>query len=108
MDSYYEKKGRMCDVHTVAAVLGMSRRRVQYFVKRGILPRAQHGQYDLHECTSAYIQHLHHLLYGLSNRFWVRGKADKEEPQAKCSPIEASQLAFFDTPGKIGKEKKHE
>jgi hypothetical protein len=56
--------------------LDMTPRRVQVLVKRGIIPRVRHGQYDLREAVRAYVRHARRLTSALGGHAGMILKRD--------------------------------
>ena len=70
-----------CDVHTVAAFLNVTPRRVQQLVRRGVIPKGnKRGEYELMPCLHSYQNHLKKLIYRFANFYRCKGgKTQKKE-----------------------------
>lgn len=58
-----ETEKKYVDVHELALFLNVTPRRIQMFVKRGILPREKRGLYELMPCIHAYLDYLKKMIY---------------------------------------------
>jgi len=68
---------------TIAGLFNISERRVQQLAKRNIIPKEQHGKYDLVECVRAYVTYLQERAFG-------RGAPDSDDMElAKLKLIKA-------------------
>lgn len=55
-------------VDAVAALFGLTPRRIQQLAKEGILPKAERGRYNLAACVRSYVAHLQSKLQEAQNR----------------------------------------
>ncbi len=70
-----------CTVDAIAKVLGLKPRRVQILAKQGIIPKAEHGKYDLPGCIIGYNKYV--------NDRASRENGDQKMNKAKLRLVEA-------------------
>lgn len=95
----------LLSVDLMAKLLKLTDRRIQQLSKRGILPKAKHGKYDMLACTHAYIDYLRDQVanvqqgspdYQRERTRWVQAKADLaaiQVLQAQANLLDAEAVA---------------
>lgn len=78
-------------IAVVARVLDLSERQVYDLVRRGIIPRARPGKYDLFACIRAYVRHIREQAAG---RLSKDGDLDIVAERARVAREQADGLAM--------------
>lgn len=75
-------------VGQVATLLELSERQVYELAKRGTIPRAERGRYDLIACVRAYVRHLREVAAGRASD---DGRSDIVAERARLAAAQADQ-----------------
>lgn len=81
--------GGLHPVTVVARVFDCSERNVQDLARRGVIPKARHGRYDLVACVQAYIRHLREVASGHTSQ---DRKLDLTQERAKLAIQQTEKL----------------